>query len=51
MLELTGDKERYYLIREMSHLFEDDFLQDDDGPPSRRPKAVREDGSKADKVD
>jgi hypothetical protein len=51
MLELASDKEMYYLMREMGHLFKDDLLQDEDGRPSRRPKAIKDDGSESDKVD
>jgi hypothetical protein len=51
MLEMAGDKETYYLMREMSHLFEDEFLRDEDGPPSRRRKTIKEGGTESDNVD
>ena len=51
MLEMAGDKETYYLMREMSHLFEDEFLRDEDGPPGRRQKTIKEGGNDSEKID
>jgi hypothetical protein len=51
MLEFSGgDKEMHFLVREMSHLFEE-FLWDDDGPSSRRSKTIKDDSSESDKID
>lgn len=51
MLDFSGsDKETHFLVREMSHLFEE-FLWDDDGSSSRRPKTIKDDSNESDKVD